>query len=87
MEVHVPPEITGPPQNVEGVEKESASFQCIATGKPAPVYTWVNKDSEVLNDKEGYYVNEQTGDFKVLDIRPDHAGRFSRNYLDSIYLK
>lgn len=73
--MHVPPKITGPPKDTEGVEKESVAFICIATGKPAPTYTWVNKDSEVLNNKEGYFVDEQTGELRILDLRPDHAGK------------
>ena len=59
----------------QGREKESVSFECVATGKPAPKYQWVNKDSEVLNKKEGYFVDEITGELRILDLNPHHSGK------------
>lgn len=59
------------------MEKESVGFECIAKGKPVPTYTWTNPDSEVLNNKEGYFVDELTGELQILELRPDHSGKCS----------
>ncbi|XP_047738432.1 fasciclin-2 isoform X2 [Hyalella azteca] len=76
VEVYVPPKITTRPQDTSGVEKEAVTFQCVAEGKPAPKYSWVDDQSRPLGGQEGYYVDEVKGELTVLDLRPDQAGTY-----------
>lgn len=52
------------------------TFQCIASGKPPPKYSWVDDQSLPLTGLEGYYVDEVKGELKILDLRPDQAGTY-----------
>ena len=63
-------------QDVSGVEKEAVTFQCVATGKPAPEYSWVDKESRPLRGEDGYYVDEVSGELTILDLRPDQDGLY-----------
>ncbi len=49
----MPPSWVERPSNVEGIEQEKAEFQCVATGTPHPVYTWVDWEGRDALDKEG----------------------------------
>ena len=42
----VAPEITTRPENVTVVQPATATFTCVATGRPRPVITWFFEDSE-----------------------------------------
>jgi len=44
--------------DLEGVEGESAHFACLATGKPAPEYEWVNHRHEDLSRLERHVVDK-----------------------------
>lgn len=48
LEVHVAPKVEPFTIELEGVEDQTFSVKCNATGKPVPTYTWV-KDSNQLN--------------------------------------
>lgn len=48
VEVQVIPKVQPFTTELEGVEGQSFSVLCNATGKPVPKYTWI-KDSEQLN--------------------------------------
>nr|XP_027220550.1 fasciclin-2-like isoform X5 [Penaeus vannamei] len=76
VEVHIPPSIDKLPVDEKGVEKASVTFECGATGKPAPTYSWVNKDNTPLEGLEGYYVDTEKGILTIMDLRPDHSGRY-----------
>lgn len=76
VEVYIPPEINVPPQDINGMEKESVTFKCQATGKPAPSYAWVNKDNEPLETSVEYYVDNEKGVLTVLDLKPEHTGTY-----------
>ncbi|XP_037784980.1 fasciclin-2-like isoform X13 [Penaeus monodon] len=76
VEVHIPPSIDKRPVDEKGVEKASVTFECGATGKPAPTYSWVNKDNTPLEGVEGYYVDTEKGVLTIMDLRPDHTGRY-----------
>ncbi|XP_047476200.1 fasciclin-2-like isoform X3 [Penaeus chinensis] len=76
VEVHIPPSIDKRPVDEKGVEKASVTFECGATGKPAPTYSWVNKDNTPLEGEEGYYVDTEKGILTIMDLRPDHSGRY-----------
>ncbi|XP_042866206.1 fasciclin-2-like isoform X4 [Penaeus japonicus] len=76
VEVHIPPAIDKRPVDEKGVEKASVTFECGATGKPAPTYSWVDKDNTPLEGLEGYYVDSEKGILTIMDLRPDHSGRY-----------
>ncbi|KAF2360252.1 Fibronectin type III [Trinorchestia longiramus] len=76
VEVYVKPKIVTRPQDTSGVEKEAVTFQCVAEGKPAPKYSWVDDQSRPLGGQEGYFVDEVKGELTVLDLRPDQAGTY-----------
>ena len=76
VEVHIPPKITGPPENTDGVEKETVNFQCVATGKPTPTYTWVDKESRPLQDMEGYHIDDLTGQLTIMGLKPEQSGEY-----------
>lgn len=76
VEVHIPPSINKPPQDLKGKETESVKFECGATGKPAPIYTWVDKDNRPLENLEGYHVDSETGDLTILDLKPEQSGEY-----------
>lgn len=76
VEVYIPPIINIVPEDAKGVEKDSVTFNCGATGKPVPVYSWVNKDNEPLEDKEGYYVDTEKGILTIMDLKPEHTGNY-----------
>lgn len=58
------------------MEKEAVTFQCVASGKPPPKYSWVDEQSRPLTGLEGYYVDEVKGELTILDLRPDQAGTY-----------
>lgn len=58
VEVHELPVLTSEPENLEGVEGESISFRCSATGKPEPEYEWVNHKHQNLRVLERHTVDK-----------------------------
>lgn len=48
VEVLIVPKVEPFTVELEGIEDQSFSVKCNATGKPVPTYTWI-KDSEQLN--------------------------------------
>lgn len=76
VEVHIPPVINLPPQDLKGKETESIKFECGATGKPMPSYSWVGKDNQPLEDLEGYHVDRDTGDLIILNLKPEQSGEY-----------
>ncbi|KAK7065692.1 Ncam2p, partial [Halocaridina rubra] len=76
VEVYVPPKINIVPEDAKGVELDSVTFNCGAVGKPAPKYSWVNRDGEVLDNKEGYYVDKDNGILTIVSLKPEHTGNY-----------
>ncbi|XP_076050784.1 fasciclin-2-like isoform X3 [Oratosquilla oratoria] len=76
VEVYIPPEITTKPSDTKGIEKESVTFKCEASGNPAPEFSWVDKDNRPLNDVEGYYVDKESGMLSIHDLNVEHAGSY-----------
>lgn len=74
--VYIPPFIDNPPEDINGVEKESVTFHCGASGKPAPTYSWVNKDNEPLEDLDDYVVDSDKGILTIMALRPEHSGTY-----------
>jgi len=74
VQVLVPPAISEAPVDTSGVEKETVTFQCGAEGKPKPVVSWVDGESMPLQDREGYFVDDRSGELTVLNLRPEQAG-------------
>nr|XP_053638441.1 fasciclin-2-like isoform X2 [Cherax quadricarinatus] len=74
VEVFIPPRIENPPKDTKGVEKDSVTFHCGAIGKPAPSYSWVNKDNEPLKEKEDYFIDSDKGILTIMALRPEHSG-------------
>lgn len=75
--MNLPPKIVHPPRDTIEAKKGLAAFACQATGKPAPRYTWSNQDKEILNGKDGYYVDEIAGDLKIVNVKHDQTGTFA----------
>ncbi|XP_068222632.1 fasciclin-2-like isoform X2 [Palaemon carinicauda] len=76
VEVYIPPKIDEPPKNATGVEKETVTFMCNAKGKPSPIYSWVNKDNEPLEDREGYFVDPEKGILTIMELKPELGGTY-----------
>lgn len=58
IKVHEKPVITSTPVEMEGVESESVTFQCSASGKPPPEYEWVNGRGQPLENLERHTVDK-----------------------------
>ncbi|KAK8376758.1 hypothetical protein O3P69_009997 [Scylla paramamosain] len=76
VEVNIPPVINIPPQNVTGREHEEAIFECSATGKPAPEYSWVDNNNVPLQNGDDYHMNSETGVLKIMNLRPEQSGEY-----------
>jgi len=76
VEVLIKPEITTHPEDTSGVEKESVTMHCSASGKPPPEYSWVDHESLPLENREGYYVNQVTGDLTIETLKPEQSGTY-----------
>jgi len=76
VQVLVPPQISEAPVDTSGVEKETVTFQCGAEGKPQPVVSWVDGESMPLQDQEGYFVDDRSGELTILNLRPEQAGTY-----------
>lgn len=50
--------IISDPVELEGVEEERVTFQCLATGKPAAEYEWVGVRHQELFDSPRYTVDK-----------------------------
>ena len=77
VEVNIPPIINVVPQNITGREHEGATFECGATGKPAPVYSWVdNNNNAPLINGDDFHVNSETGVLKIMNLSPEQSGKY-----------
>nr|XP_045619948.1 fasciclin-2-like isoform X5 [Procambarus clarkii] len=74
VEVYIPPKIDSPPEDTKGVEKDSVTFHCGASGKPVPSYSWVNKNNEPLEKKDDYFVDSEKGILTIMGLQPEHSG-------------
>ena len=52
VEVFIPPEFVREPTNTSVVEGETATLECTSSGKPDPVYTWVDRNNQNLKGRE-----------------------------------
>ncbi|XP_042205865.1 fasciclin-2-like isoform X3 [Homarus americanus] len=76
VEVYIPPVIDTPPEDAKGVERDSVTFNCKATGKPNPSYAWVNNDNEPLESNADYFVDNEKGILRIMNLRPEHSGTY-----------
>ena len=58
VEVFIPPEFVREPMNASVVEGESTVLECHASGKPDPVYTWLDRNNQNLNTNRERCVNK-----------------------------
>ena len=56
VDVFIPPDFVREPMNTSVVEGESVVMECHATGKPDPVYTWLDRNNQNLNTNRERYV-------------------------------
>lgn len=73
--MRLPPEIVQPPNDTTVEMNGLVIFKCEAPEESTPKYTWRNQNSEILNEREGYYVDEITGNLRIINVRQDQAGR------------
>jgi len=76
LEVQTPPEWVKLPGPVKGIEKEKAEFQCEASGIPHPRYTWVDQYGVNARDKEGWILDEDTGNLIAYQLRRQDEGMY-----------
>lgn len=78
VEVFIPPEFTREPTNTSIVEGESGVIQCHASGKPDPVYKWLDRNNQDLSlHRERFIVDEQTGELRILDAKKIDEGEIT----------
>jgi len=75
--VIIPPLFTTAPANTSVVEGESATMECRATGKPNPLYKWVDRNSQDLNNRERFSVDAETGQLTISQVMRTDAGEIS----------
>ncbi|XP_071490143.1 neural cell adhesion molecule 2-like [Diadema antillarum] len=69
--VQVPPEWTAEPQNQQGIEGDSITIYCHASGTPEPTYTWLKSGMGEIVDDGTKYLLTDTGDLTVNNLTPD----------------
>ncbi|XP_045025430.1 fasciclin-2 isoform X4 [Daphnia magna] len=75
VEVFIPPEFIREPVNTSIVEGEGGFMECQASGKPDPVYTWLDRNNQNLNlNRERFIVDEQTGRLTIIDAKRTDEG-------------
>ncbi|XP_046443418.1 fasciclin-2-like isoform X7 [Daphnia pulex] len=75
VEVFIPPEFIREPVNTSIVEGEGGFMECQASGKPDPVYTWLDRNNQNLNlNRERFIVDEQTGRLTINDAKRTDEG-------------
>ncbi|XP_059352622.1 fasciclin-2-like isoform X6 [Daphnia carinata] len=75
VEVFIPPEFMREPVNTSIVEGEGGIMECQASGKPDPVYTWLDRNNQNLNlNRERFIVDEQTGRLTIMDTKRTDEG-------------
>ncbi|CAL8091779.1 unnamed protein product [Orchesella dallaii] len=77
VEVHELPVLTSEPEVLEGVEAESITFSCTASGKPAPEYEWVNHRKQDLRVLERHTVDKYKGTLQIDGIKREDAGVYT----------
>lgn len=79
VEVHTKPTISeSMPKSLEVVDGESASITCNASGKPAPVYTWLKGSTKqnLAAASDRFIVNEITGVLTITKVARDDNTEF-----------
>ncbi|XP_046649181.1 fasciclin-2-like isoform X4 [Daphnia pulicaria] len=75
VEVFIPPEFIREPVNTSIVEGEGGFMECQASGKPDPVYTWLDRNNQNLNlNRERFIIDEQTGRLTINDAKRTDEG-------------
>ena len=79
------PQILDPPGNLTVVEPETATFSCLATGRPRPAIVWVQlsdmtqvQSSDFTIDSEGMEIGhrERRSNLTILGTQPSDAGAY-----------
>lgn len=70
-QVHEHPRLTSHSEAIEGVEGESLTVNCKATGKPPPEYKWMNQDNVDLSQgsQPRYRVDRYEGTLFISDLK------------------
>ncbi|KAM9642204.1 hemicentin-2 [Trichechus inunguis] len=79
LEVHVPPQITGPWEphtQISVVQDSKTTLECNATGKPPPTLTW-ERDGQLVEDEPGLQLQNQGQSLHVVQAQAALAGRYS----------
>ncbi|XP_021944493.1 fasciclin-2 isoform X2 [Folsomia candida] len=76
LEVQEKPVIISDPVELEGVEEERVTFQCLATGKPAAEYEWVGVRHQELFDSPRYTVDKYKGTLTIDALKPEDSGTY-----------
>lgn len=78
-QVHEHPRLTSSSEALEGVEGESVTLRCSASGKPAPEYEWSNEKSEDLlrRPKDRFIVDKYRGTLLITDLRREDQGIYT----------
>ena len=79
------PQILDSPGNLTVVEPETATFSCLATGRPRPAIVWVQlsdmtqvQSSDFTIDSEGMEIGhrERRSNLTILGTQPSDAGAY-----------
>ena len=79
------PQILDPPGNLTVVEPETATFSCLATGRPRPAIVWVQlsdmtqvQSSDFTIDSEGMEIGhrERRSNLTILGTQPSDAAAY-----------
>jgi len=76
VEVFMPPTFVHEPADTNVIEGDDATILCESSGKPDPVYTWVDKNNQNLKGRERFTIDEQTGRLTIAQVKKEDAGEF-----------
>ena len=78
------PQILDPPGNLTVVELETATFSCLATGRPRPAIVWVQLSDMTLVQSSDFTIEgmeighrERRSNLTILSTQPSDAGAYS----------